>query len=199
MDSRDWDRRYEESGYLWSVEPNRFLVAEVADLPAGRALDLGCGEGRNAVWLAERGWEVTAVDFSSVGLEKASRLAEHRGVEVRWVPADLRTYRPERSAFDLVLVFYLHLPAEELEAVLGKAVAALAPGGVLVVVGHDVSNLVEGHGGPGDPGLLYTPERIAAHLDELVVERAERVHRTVEIEEGEARAVDTLVRARRPR
>ena len=98
MDAEGWDRRYEGSDLLWTAEPNRFLVAEVAGLEPGRALDVGTGEGRNAVWLAEQGWRVTGVDFSAVGLEKARHLATARGVEVEWVLADLSHYQPGEYA-----------------------------------------------------------------------------------------------------
>ena len=113
MDSEAWDRRYADRELVWTSEPNRFLVAEAAALPAGRVLDVACGEGRNAVWLAERGWRVTGVDFSEVGLEKARALAKARGVQAEWVAADLLDYTPEPQAFDLVLVFYLQVPAAE--------------------------------------------------------------------------------------
>ena len=88
-------RRHE---LLWTAQPNRFLVAKSSDLSPGRALDVACGEGRNAVWLAEQGWQVTGVDFSEVALEKARRLAELRGVEAEWVQADLLDYRPAPRA-----------------------------------------------------------------------------------------------------
>ena len=89
MDRADWDERYAGSELLWSAEPNRFLVAETAGLTPGRALDLACGEGRNAVWLARRGWQVTGVDYSEVAIEKARRLASARKANVDWVVADL--------------------------------------------------------------------------------------------------------------
>lgn len=128
MSSAEWDRRYAVSELVWTAEPNRFVAAEVADLPAGRALDLGCGEGRNAVWLAEHGWRVTGVDFSRVALDKARRLAESRGVEVDWVGADVLAYPAEPAVFDLVLVAYLQLSADERRRVVRAAAAALAPG-----------------------------------------------------------------------
>jgi SAM-dependent methyltransferase len=148
--------------------------------------------------LAEQGWKVTAVDFSDVGLAKAARLAEARGVVVDFELADLRSYLPSEGAFDLVLIFYLHLAMAELEKILRKAAGAVTPGGTLLVVGHDRRNLTEGHGGPPDPEILYTPEEIATHLPDLVVERAERVRRPVSTDQGLAEAIDTLVRARRP-
>jgi len=195
MASNDWDRRYEGSDLVWTATPNRFLVTEVQGLHPGAALDVGCGEGRNAVWLAEQRWRVTAVDFSHVGLDKARRLAEAGGVGVEWVLADLRSYQPLQRAYDLVIVLYLHLPAGERRAVHGAAARALRPGGVLLVVGHDLANLSEGYGGPQDTSILFTPDDVAADLADLSIERAERVERIVSTDEGERRAIDALVRA----
>ena len=190
----EWNRRYAGSELLWTAEPNRFLVAETDGLPPGRALDLACGEGRNAVWLAERGWEVTGVDFAEVGLEKARGLAAARGVEAAWVHADLLEYDPPRAAFDLVVLLYLQLPADERRRVLAAASEAVARGGTMLVVAHDRSNLARGHGGPQDPAVLATPEEVAGDLDGLEVERADVVERRT----GDAVALDLLVRARRP-
>ena len=195
MDSADWDRRYSATGLLWTASPNRFVVAELAGLPPGRALDLGCGEGRNAIWLAERGWQVSAVDFSPVGLDKARRLAGERGVTVNWVSADLRDYQPRPGAFDLVLLAYLHLPPRNWWTVLHSARDTLAPGGTLLVVGHDVANIAEGVGGPQDPAVLYTPQSVAAELSGLDIRRADRVRRPVQTDTGPREAIDTLVRA----
>ena len=195
----DWNARYAASELLWTAEPNRRFASEVEDLEPGRALDLACGEGRNAVWLAERGWRTTGVDFSDVALAKAERLAASRGVEVEWVLADVLEHEPERGAFELVAVLYLQLPHEQLAEVLHTSVGALAPGGTLVVLGHDTTNLTHGHGGPRDASVLFTPEDVVPHLERLVVERAEKVPRTVPLEDGEATAIDALVRARRPR
>jgi SAM-dependent methyltransferase len=185
MKRAEWNRRYTGSDLLWTAQPNRFLVAETEALPAGRALDLACGEGRNAVWLAERGWEVTGVDFADVGLDKARGLAAARGVDPTWVEADLLEYEPPREAFDLVVILYLQLPADERRRVLRAAAAAVAPGGTLLVVAHDRSNLEHGHGGPRDARVLATPEEVAGDLEGLQVERADVV------------ALDLLVRARR--
>ena len=179
MEREDWNRRYLDREHEPAAEPNRFVFAELAALAPGRALDLGCGMGRNAVWLAEGGWDVTAVDFSDVAVRRARRLAARRGVRVEWLLADLRDYAPPEGAFDLVLLAYVHLPREERRLVLRRAAAALAPGGTLLVV-------------------LYTPDDLVADLEGLAIERAERVTRTVETDEGEAEAVDALVRAQRP-
>lgn len=195
MESEDWDRRYEGAELLWTAEPNRLLVSEVGTMAAGRALDLGCGEGRNAVWLADRGWTVTGVDFSEVGLEKARRLAEARGVTVEWVLADLRAYEAPPDAYDLVLVLYLHLGADERRSVHAAAAAALRAGGTMLVVGHDLSNLDEGYGGPQDPAVLFTPDDVVEDLSTLSILKAERVGRRVSTEAGERTAIDVLVRA----
>jgi SAM-dependent methyltransferase len=192
----DWDARYRDIGPLGEREPNRFLVEEAADLRPGRALELGCGEGRNARWLAERGWRVTAVDFSPVALERARALAERRGLAVDWVRADATAFRAG-PVHDLVALLYLQLPEAELARALAVAVGALAPGGTLLVVGHDLANLDGGHGGPRNPLVLMTAEAVLPHLDGLRVERAGRVFRPVPLDDGEAVAVDTLVRARR--
>jgi SAM-dependent methyltransferase len=193
----DWNRRYAESELLWSAQANRFLVAEVAGIVPGTALDLACGEGRNAIHLAEQGWRVTAVDFSDVALARGERLARRRGVEIDWQLADLRAYRPPAGAFDLVVVLYLHLAAPARRTVLARAARALAPGGTILVVGHDLTNLTNGHGGPKNPAILFTPDVVAGELPGLVVERAERVRRPVAVDGGEVDAIDALVRARR--
>ena len=197
MGRHAWDERYRGEELLWRAEPNQYVVAEVKGLPPGRALDLGCGEGRNAVWLAMRGWRVTGVDFSAVGLAKARALAERSGATVDWVEADLLNYEPPMGTIDLVLVAYLHLPADERRVVLRRAAAALAQGGMLLVIGHDVSNLTAGYGGPKDPSILFTPDDIRADLYGLRIERAERVRRVVHTPEGDLEAIDALVRALR--
>jgi SAM-dependent methyltransferase len=191
----DWDARYASVENLWAVRPNRFLVAEAGELRPGRALDLACGEGQNAIWLASLGWDVVGVDYSEVAIAKARARAGRDGVDVEFVCADLVSYVPEASAFDLVLVLYLHIPAEHRRAVLERAAAAIAPGGTFVFVGHDLTNLTAGVGGPSDPQLLCTPEQIAAELPGLEIEKAERVFRDVDGEERDA--IDALVRARR--
>jgi len=198
MRSQDWDQRYATTELVWGAGPNRFLVSEVADLTPGRALDLGCGEGRNAIWLAELGWRVTGVDFSEIGLDKARRMAADRGVEVTWVRADLLDYQPDHGAFDLVILMYIHLPAAQLADVMKTASAALAPGGTLLVVGHDLLNLSQGHGGPQDPELLFTPADIERVLPGLGIERAESVLRPLTVDGREVSAIDALVRAKRP-
>jgi SAM-dependent methyltransferase len=198
MTPDDWDRRYAAPRLVWSAEPNRFLVEELGGLPPGRALDLACGEGRNAVWLARRGWDVTGVDFSGVAIGKARRMADEAGVAARFVRADLADHVPEPGSADLVALMYLQVPEPLRTAVLGRAAAALRPGGTLLWVAHDRTNLDGGHGGPRDPDVLSTPAGVAAALGGLEVLRAEVVRRPVATDGGEAVALDTLVRAVRP-
>ena len=196
MQREEWDERYAAVEHLWAAKPNRFLVAEVSELEPGRALDLACGEGQNAIWLASRGWDVTGVDFSEVAIEKAYARAERDGVRVGFACADLLEYQPDPAAFDLVLLLYLHIPAPGRRQVLEKVSAALAPGGTFVLVGHDLTNISDGIGGPSDPALLYTPEQIANEIPELLIEKAERVLR--DVDRADRDAIDALVRAGRP-
>lgn len=196
MQREDWDKRYASVENLWAVKPNRFLVAEVGELEPGRALDLACGEGQNAIWLATLGWNVTGVDFSEVAIAKARTRTERDGVHVEFRCADLLAYEPAAGAFDLVIVLYLHISSDGRRKVLANAAAALAPGGTFVLVGHDLTNLTDGVGGPSDPDLLCTPDQIASELPALEIEKAERVLRDVHGEERDA--IDALVRARRP-
>jgi SAM-dependent methyltransferase len=195
VDANAWNDRYETSELIWSAEPNRFVVEVLADEPPGSGLDLACGEGRNAIWLAEQGWTMIGTDFSAAGLAKAASLARARAVEVTWVEADAVTWVPP-AGLDLVLVAYLHLPASERAAVLAHAVGACRPEGLVVAVGHARVNLTDGYGGPQDPAILLEPDEVVADLGPVTVERAEHVTRTVPTDEGERTAIDTLVVAR---
>jgi SAM-dependent methyltransferase len=201
VDRQRWDQKYAGIEFEPALPPSQFVAAELGGLPPGRALDLAAGHGRNAVWLAEHGWQVTAVDFSRTGLERARKLSAARGVpdgQVDWVVADLNDYRPAGVAFELVLVAYLQVGAALRAKVLAGAATALAPGGTLLVIGHDLTNLTEGAGGPRYPEVLYTPEAISAELSVLRILRAGRVRRPVEHDGRPATAIDTLVRAERP-
>jgi len=197
VDATAWDERYRGAELIWGIAPNRWVAQEVSDLPPGRALDLACGEGRNALWLAGRGWRVTAVDFSPVAIEKARRLQTGTDSHVRWICADVLDYRTDEE-IDLALLCYLQLPAAERRIAVRSAAERLAAGGVLLVIGHDSANLEHGHGGPQDPSVLFTAGDVAADLEGtgLVVERAEAVLRAVD---GAPRpAIDALLRATRP-
>ena len=185
MDARAWDERYAATDLVWSATPNRFVASELASLRPGRALDLAAGEGRNALWLAERGWQVTAVDFSRAGLDKGRTLQQRheRGAELRvdWVHADVLTYDAEPASYDLVLLAYLQLAADQRRTAVRRGFAALRAGGTFFVVAHDATNLTEGTGGPPDPAVLFTAEEVLGDLDgeRFEVERAERVARQV--------------------
>ena len=196
MQREDWDHKYAEQEQLWSAKPNRIVVAELTDLAPGRALDLACGEGRHAVMLAGLGWDVTGVDFSEIAIAKARARSVEEELDIQFVCADLLRYDPEPAAFDLVLVVYLQIPFAERRLVLAEAASALAPGGSLVLLGHDLTNLAAGVGGPSDPEVLYTPDDIAAELPDLESEKAERVFR--DVAGADRPAIDALVRARRP-
>jgi SAM-dependent methyltransferase len=208
MDARAWDERYAASELVWSTTPNRFVAAELSDLSPGRALDVAAGEGRNALWLAGRGWQVTALDFSLTGLEKGRALqARHEhgpDLQVDWVHADALRWDPGPVRYDLVLLAYLQLVADQRRTAVRRAFGALREGGTFFVVAHDSTNLTEGTGGPTDPAVLFTAEDILADLDgeRFEVERAERVVRPVPTVDdghthpGEAsrHAYDALVR-----
>jgi SAM-dependent methyltransferase len=188
----DWDERYAESRQ-WSAEPNALVAELLADLPAGSAVDLAAGEGRHALWLAARGWRVTAVDFSSVGIDRG---CSQPGADlVTWVTADVTGWTTEPASLDLVLVAYLHLPERATVDLLTRAVGWLRPGGRLLVLGHDAANIEHGVGGPQDPAILHSVERLAPVAALLDVDRCEQVGR----ETPSGTALDTLLWGRRRR
>ena len=193
MRSEDWDARY-AAAQQWSDEPNALAASLLADVPAGRALDVAAGEGRMALWLASRGWSVTALDFSPVGLQRGRQRAQERGLQVDWQVADATAADFGERTYDLVLVLYLQLSRQVLPEVLARCARAVAPGGLLFVLGHDRDNLERGFGGPPDPDVLYDVELLRTAADGLEVQRAEQVERVV----GESTAIDVLLLARRP-
>ncbi|MEP6814449.1 MAG: class I SAM-dependent methyltransferase [Marmoricola sp.] len=194
MDAEAWDTRYAASERVWSVGPNQFVAAELADLPPGRAVDLAAGEGRNAIWLASRGWDVTAVDFSDVALDRGRQLATDLTIE--WVCADVLTWIPPQT-YDLAVLAYLQLVATERRTAVRLAFDSLEIGGTLLVVAHDTTNLAEGTGGPQDAAVLMTAEDVLADLEDARWDPllARRVERQVTGEDGTSRtAYDALVR-----
>ena len=199
MDAEGWDQRYRASESVWGVAPNRWVEQEVAELRPGDALDVACGEGRNAIWLATRSWRVTAVDFSAVAVAKGKALEAHEleKPSIAWVVADATTFTAP-APVDLALLCYLQLPPGERRAAVRQAARALGPGGVLLVIAHDSRNLADGTGGPPDPGVLYTAADLAGDIDGLGlrVEKAQEVLRPVA--GAERPAIDALFRARRP-
>jgi SAM-dependent methyltransferase len=195
-----WDARYAEVDRVWSGNPNGALVAEVAARPPGRALDVGCGEGADAVWLARHGWDVTALDVSRVALERAAVHARDAGVEVRWVHAGLLEASLSPGAFDLVSAQYPVLrrsPTHEAEKAL---LAAVAPGGVLLVVHHADMDPEHARARGFDPDDYVQPAQVAAMLDEdWQVEVDELRPRRVETGAGAGHSVDRVLRVRRLR
>ena len=192
MQAADWDERYAEK-QQWSSEPNRLVADLLEDVPPGEAVDLAAGEGRHALWLAGRGWRATAVDFSGVGLDRGR--AQPGSEAVCWVVSDVRTWTTGEATLDLVLVAYLHLPQQETVPLLTRAVGWLRPGGRLLVLGHDVENVTAGVGGPPDPEILHSVQRLAPVAALLEVDRLEQVRR----ETPAGTALDTLLWGRRPR
>jgi 2-polyprenyl-3-methyl-5-hydroxy-6-metoxy-1,4-benzoquinol methylase len=199
MDHHAWNDRYAQTDLVWSAAPNRTFADEVAALRPGTALDLAAGEGRNAIWLAQQGWATTAVDFSDVAISKARQLAEANGVEIDTVVADVTTYTPPVGAYDLVAIIYLHLPGPARAKVHRRAAAAVAPGGTMMVLGHDTTNITDGHGGPQDPTVLFSPDDVVRDLEPtgLTITKAERIERTVTTADGDRIAIDALITAHR--
>ena len=190
MRAEEWDERYAEQRQ-WSAEPNALVGELLADLPPGAAVDLAAGEGRHALWLAGRGWCVTAVDFSDVGLSRGR--SQPGAGEVTWVTADVTAWATEPESLDLVLVAYLHLAEADTIALLSRAVGWLRPGGRLLVLGHDVENITAGVGGPQEPAILHSVDRLAPVAALLDVDRLEQVRRATPA----GTALDTLLWGRR--
>ncbi len=202
MDAAAWDERYQSADLVWGAEPNIFVKQICADLHPGTALDLACGEGRNALWLARQDWDVSATDFSSVAIARARTLAAGEPDDVRrrltWEVADVTKQDLGDSRYDLVLLSYLHLAWADMHSTLRRAISAVRPDGLLVSVGHDRRNLTEGVGGPPDPEILHVPGTLRAALERLpgiVVERAETTSR----ETANGTALDCVVVAHRVR
>jgi len=189
-----WDASYETKGALWGAEPNQFL-AEIAEvLEPGTALDLGCGQGRNSLWLASRGFEVTGLDLSSVAIEQATAVAAELDLNVSFESVDLTTWDPSGRVWDLVVLTYLHLSHERRPVVHDAAKRAVAPGGRLVVIAHHLDNFENGVGGPPVPDLLFTEQQLASDFSDLEILRNEKVTRTTD--EGDA--IDLVFVAVRP-
>lgn len=193
-----WDERYGREGMLWGAEPNAVVADIGAGLPAGSVLDLACGQGRNAVWLALQGHDVTGIDLSPVAIEQARRLAEDAGVAVDLSSGDITEWDPAGRTWDLVLLSYLQVPADARVVAHAKAVAAVASGGTLLLIAHHRDNLEHGVGGPQDAEVLYTEDELAADFAELEILRNETVERRVERDDVQGTAIDILVLASRP-
>ncbi|WP_042364774.1 methyltransferase domain-containing protein [Streptacidiphilus neutrinimicus] len=198
-----WEERYRSRPTLWSGHPNPQLVTEAASLAPGRALDVGSGEGADAIWLAARGWRVTGTDISTVALDRAAEHARAAGAEIAeritWSHADLREAPPTAGAYDLVTAQFMHLPTGPRRALFAALADAVAPGGTLLIVGHHPKDKRDG-GGPGVYlDMMYTPEQAAADLDPAHWEiRAETRARRARNPEGEEITLhDAVLVARR--
>ncbi len=197
----EWDRRYADRQQLWSGRPNGALVAEVAGLVPGRVLDVGCGEGADALWLARGGWEVTALEVSGVALERAAGHARDAGLDVRWVHAGLAEAALAPGSFDLVSAQYPALLRTPDAAAERALLAAVAPGGVLLLVHHAGMDTRQPDDSGFDPADYVWPSMVTALLDEdWQVEVDEQRPRVVPDGGAGAHHTDDLVlRARRLR
>lgn len=191
MDASEWNQRYRSADRLWSVTPNLFVADRLKTMTPGRGLDLAAGEGRNAIWLASLGWKMTAVDFSEVAVERGSAHSD----QVEFIVADVLEWEPA-DRYDLVLIAYLQLAPPDLERVLLRAREWLAPRGELFLIGHDVSNIDHGWGGPQYPEVLWEVPSIVGWLDGMSIVESEVVRRPIETDDGTRYARDALVRAR---
>jgi SAM-dependent methyltransferase len=174
----DFDALYARDEPVWSGEPNGALIDEIADAEPGRALDVGCGEGADAVWLAQRGWQVTALDVAAAALERAEQHAVEAGVDVRWLHRGLLEARLESESFDLVSAQYPALLHTAGDAAIRALLSLVAPGGTLLVVHHADIDVDEARAHGFDPSLYVSPEDVRLSLDEnwdvLVNERRPR-------------------------
>jgi SAM-dependent methyltransferase len=200
MNESFWDERYAEMGQLWSGQPNGALVAEVSGLPVGRVLDVGCGEGADAIWLAAQGWDVTALEVSKVALDRAAEQAQRTGTPVRWLHSGLVEAELPAASFDLVSAQYpalLRTPDHVAELAL---LAAVALGGTLLVVHHPAISHEEAHAHGFNPDDFVSPADVAARLDDnWRIETDERRPRHVTSGAGAGHTEDVILRARRLR
>jgi SAM-dependent methyltransferase len=205
MDEAFLDERYRASSALWSGKPNPHLVTEAADLGPGAALDVGCGEGADAIWLAGRGWRVTAADLSCVALDRGIVHALEVGAEVAkridWLHADLTTWIPRPGiTYDLVSAHFMHLPKDPREALFRKISASVSPGGTLLIVGHHPSDMHSTVPRPPVPELFFTAAEVAALLDpsdwDLILTEA-RARQTVDPDGADVTIHDAVLRAQR--
>lgn len=170
-----WDWRFKQHG--WPEEPDPVLIEIASSLKPGKALDLGCANGRNLFWLAKQGWQVTGVDFSAVAIELAEKKAEELSLYAKFVKSDILKDSLPEGPFDFVMLFNMHLPKDGLETVIKKAVNVLNVGGYLLIVGHHLDNL--GHHGPPDPERLFTesyPKNIIP--DDMKIVKEQKVTRS---------------------
>ncbi len=204
FDESFWEERYSSHPAVWSRSPNPQLVSEAADLPIGSALDVGSGEGADALWLADRGWQVTAVDFSATALRRGAEHADALGADVadriQWVHADLTAWAPPDDGFDLVSAQYMQLPPADRDPLFAGLASTVRAGGTLLIVGHHPSDLASGAHRPPSPDMFYTAEEIADSLSPnrweiLAVDNRPRT--TTDPEGQEINIQDAVLRARK--
>jgi len=191
VDAASWDRLFAQREWLFPLRPNPLVVELVSSLPRGRVLELGVGEGRHAVWLAEQGWHVTAVEFSRVALDRARGRARSSGVAMTCVLAHAADALATTGEFDLVLIAYMHPEPHERDTVFAAAAEAVAPGGHLLVLGVDTAD-PKATRGAGEIDWRFTPALLAGAFPGITLIRCEQVARAVENEPGGAQAIDTL-------
>ncbi|MFF7648781.1 class I SAM-dependent methyltransferase [Streptomyces sp. NPDC007983] len=200
MDAQFWDDMYRSADQLHSGNPNGVLVTEVTDLAPGKALDVGCGEGADALWLARHGWRVTAFDISRTALDRAAATAGDLSGRVAWTRTDLTVTPPPAAAFDLVSAQYFPLPRQPEHTALRGLLDAVAPGGTLLFVGHDLADLPPREELDFDPDAYYQPDDVTGLLgSDWTVEINETRPRTAPAPPGTHHAHDTVLRARRLR
>lgn len=187
-DAAHWDSKHARADRGWSATPHATVEQALADIATGTALDLGAGDGRHSVWLAQHGWQVTAVDFSEVGISRGRTKAKSLGVEVTWVISDVNIWTPQLlGCFDVVLVSFIHLD----QVVFTRVRQWLAPGGRLVVVGHSARTPIGS--GPRNPAFLYDEDQLRSAADGLLIERLGAAVRST----PDGDAIDIVLVARR--
>jgi SAM-dependent methyltransferase len=195
-----WNERYSGDELAYGAAPNEFLSSMAGRLPtSGDALDIGAGEGRNALFLASRGLNVLAVDQSDAGMQKAQRLAGERGLALRTQVMDLQEFDAERNSFDVISSIFVHLPRALRAAVHKRARAWLKPGGVFLLEAYAPDQIERSTGGPKDPSLLASLDVILGELDGLEIEHQAALVRNVcegRFHTGEASVVQVLARKR---
>lgn len=194
--AEQWDARYRDKPDLWTQEPNAELARFAASLRPGRALDIGAGDGRNAIWLATQGWAVTALDVSAVALERAAQRAGQRGAQLQCVVGDWREHGFGEAAFELVVVSFMHPEPRDRATLFRRAARALVPGGHLFTVGVVLDD--HGRRGPPDADRLYTPQRLHDALDGFEVLRCEERSYEQDHSSGRRAVTDVVAVARRP-
>ena len=195
MTAAQWDERYRAEPDLWTKEPNAELVRFAGELDPGRALDVGAGDGRNAIWLATQGWAVTALDLSTVALERAAERGAAHGAQLTCIVADWREHDFGEAAFELVVVSFMHPQPDEREALFGRVARALVAGGHVFTVGVILAD--HGRRGPPDAERLYTVERVQHALREFELLRCEEHTYEQDHSSGRREVTDVVAIGRR--